>query len=103
MSSLIALNPDPASAQRRAEILADPGFGRYFTDHMVRINYADGRWGPTEVVPYGPLTMDPATMSLHYGQLIFEAKGYDNVSRVFDGHSNKNGQMQIKICIDWFI
>jgi len=29
------------------------------------------------------------------GQLIFEAKGYDNSSKVFDGHSNKNGQMQL--------
>jgi len=29
------------------------------------------------------------------GQLIFEAKGYDNNSKVFDGHSNKNGQMQL--------
>jgi len=29
------------------------------------------------------------------GQLIFEAKGYDNSSKVFDGHSNKTGQMQL--------
>jgi len=29
------------------------------------------------------------------GQLVFEAKGYDNASKVFDGHSNKNGQMQL--------
>jgi len=29
------------------------------------------------------------------GQLVFEAKGYDNSSKVFDGHSNKNGQMQL--------
>src|SRR6185503_2093583 len=29
------------------------------------------------------------------GQLIFEAKGYDNSSKAFDGHSNKNGQMQL--------
>ena len=29
------------------------------------------------------------------GQLIFEANGYDNSSKVFDGHSNKNGQMQL--------
>jgi len=29
------------------------------------------------------------------GQLIFEASGYDNSSKVFDGHSNKNGQMQL--------
>ena len=29
------------------------------------------------------------------GQLIYEAKGYDNSSKLFDGHSNKNGQMQL--------
>ena len=29
------------------------------------------------------------------GQLIYEASGYDNSSKVFDGHSNKNGRMQL--------
>ena len=29
------------------------------------------------------------------GQLIYESKGYDNSSKVFDGHSNKNGKMQL--------
>ncbi len=29
------------------------------------------------------------------GQLVYEAKGYDNSSKAFDGHSNKNGQMQL--------
>jgi len=29
------------------------------------------------------------------GQLVFEAKGYDNTSRVFDGHSNKTGTVQL--------
>jgi branched-chain amino acid aminotransferase len=61
------------SDAERAAILADPGFGRYFTDHMVRIDWtADGGWGPGQVLPYGPLSLDPATMALHYGQEIFE-------------------------------
>jgi branched-chain amino acid aminotransferase len=66
-------NPNPRSEAERAEILAAPGFGRYFTDHMVRIDWteADG-WGPGRVVPYGPLSLDPATSALHYGQEIFE-------------------------------
>jgi gliding motility-associated-like protein len=29
------------------------------------------------------------------GLLVYETKGYDNASRVFDGHSNKNGAMQL--------
>jgi branched-chain amino acid aminotransferase len=62
----------PRTAEERAAILANPGFGRFFTDHMVRIDYADGAWGPGRVVPYGPIEMDPATSALHYGQTIFE-------------------------------
>jgi branched-chain amino acid aminotransferase len=57
----------------RAAILADPGFGRYFTDHMVKIDWTDlDGWNAGAVLPYGPIPMDPATSSLHYGQLIFE-------------------------------
>ncbi len=29
------------------------------------------------------------------GQLVYEAEGYDNSSKIFDGHSNKNGQLQL--------
>ncbi len=66
-------NPNPRSDAEREAILADPGFGRYFTDHMVRIDWtAEGGWGAGEVIPYGPLSLDPATSSLHYGQEIFE-------------------------------
>jgi branched-chain amino acid aminotransferase len=66
-------HPSPISVSRRAEIHAAPGFGRYFTDHMVLIDYdADSGWHDPRVVPYGPFTMDPATMVLHYGQEIFE-------------------------------
>jgi branched-chain amino acid aminotransferase len=66
-------NPAPTSDQRRAEILAEPGFGRFFTDHMVTIRWSkDVGWHDAAVVPYGPLSFDPATMVLHYGQEIFE-------------------------------
>jgi branched-chain amino acid aminotransferase len=72
MAFSVERNPHPRSADERAEILGAPGFGRYFTDHMVRIDYADGAWGAGRVLPYGPLELDPATMVLHYGQEIFE-------------------------------
>lgn len=65
-------NPAPTSDARREEILADPGFGRYFSDHMVRIDHEDGAWQQPQVLPYGPLSMDPASMVFHYGQAIFE-------------------------------
>jgi branched-chain amino acid aminotransferase len=86
-------NQKPRSAQERADILADPGFGRYFTDHMARIDWtAAGGWGAGKVVPYGPLTLDPATMSLHYGQEIFEGlKAYrhpDGSINTFRPHAN---------------
>lgn len=67
------LNPNARTAEARAEILANPGFGKYFTDHMVRIDWkADGGWQNARVIPYGPLELDPATNMLHYGQSIFE-------------------------------
>src|SRR6476659_6283355 len=67
------LHPAPISVSRRNEIHAAPGFGRYFTDHMVLIDYDAGSgWHDAAVVPYGPLMFDPATMVLHYGQEIFE-------------------------------
>lgn len=57
----------------RAAILATPGFGKHFTDHMVSIDWslADG-WHDAQVRPYGPLALDPAASVLHYGQEIFE-------------------------------
>jgi len=71
------LNPSPVPDGRRAEILSAPGFGKFFTDHMVVIDYDHGQWHDPRVVPYGPFTIDPATMVLHYAQEIFEGlKGY---------------------------
>jgi branched-chain amino acid aminotransferase len=72
MAFTVARNSQPRSDADRAAILAAPGFGTYFTDHMVRIDFVDGAWGEGRVEPYGPLTLDPATAALHYGQEIFE-------------------------------
>ena len=69
----VSHNPAPTSPERRAEILADPGFGRYMTDHMATIMWtADEGWHDFQVKPYGPLVLDPSSMVLHYGQEIFE-------------------------------
>ena len=55
------------------------GFGKYFTDHMLVMDYENGAWKEPEIVPYAPFEMDPSTTVLHYGQGIFEGlKAYKN-------------------------
>jgi branched-chain amino acid aminotransferase len=66
-------NPNPVPAAERAALLANPGFGRVFTDHMVTIRYADGKgWYDARVEARAPIPLDPATAVLHYAQEIFE-------------------------------
>lgn len=49
------------------------GFGGIFTDHMFIMQYDEGQgWHDGQIVPYGPIPMDPAAMCLHYGQEVFE-------------------------------
>ncbi|SDP16057.1 branched-chain amino acid aminotransferase [Paenibacillus sp. yr247] len=51
----------------------DLGFGRHFTDHMFLMDYEEGKgWHDPRIVPYGPLSYDPAAMVFHYGQAVFE-------------------------------
>lgn len=66
-------NPRPVAAVERAALVANPGFGRIFTDHMVTIRYAEGKgWYDARVEPRAPIPMDPAAAVLHYAQEIFE-------------------------------
>ena len=66
-------HPAPRPVDERAKILANPGFGTNFTDHMVEIDYdAEQGWHDARVVPYGPIALDPAAAVLHYAQEIFE-------------------------------
>ena len=54
-------------------------FGKYFTDHMLEVDYEDGEWKTAEIKPYQPLLLDPSCAALHYGQSIFEGvKAYKN-------------------------
>lgn len=63
----------PKAAADREAILANPGFGQYFTDHMTAIDWdAQQHWHNAQVRPYGPLSLDPASAVLHYAQEIFE-------------------------------
>lgn len=63
----------PTSPERRAEILADAGFGRYFSDHMAQVTWSqDQGWHDAKLTAYGPISLDPAASVLHYGQEVFE-------------------------------
>jgi len=69
----VTLNPKRMSADERARVMQNLGFGRVFTEHMVTIRHtAETGWEKGSLVPYAPLTLDPAASVLHYGQAIFE-------------------------------
>lgn len=49
------------------------GFGKYFTDHMFTMDYSkEEGWHDAKIIPYGPLTLSPASFVLHYAQEVFE-------------------------------
>ena len=69
----VTRNETPKSVVDRDAILENPGFGRFFTDHMVDICWSEhGGWHRPRVQPYGPISLDPAAAVLHYAQEIFE-------------------------------
>lgn len=47
-------------------------FGRLFSDHMLVMDYCNGAWQEPAIVLYGPISMQPCNVTLHYGQSIFE-------------------------------
>ena len=47
-------------------------FGKTFSDHMFVADYRDGEWQDLRIVPFGRFEIHPSSMSLHYGQAIFE-------------------------------
>jgi len=47
-------------------------FGKIYTDHMFMADYRDGEWKNSRIVPYGHISISPATPAIHYGQAIFE-------------------------------
>lgn len=86
-------NEAAKSDAEREAILADPGFGNHFTDHMADICWSErGGWHRPRVSPYGPIQLDPAAAVLHYAQEIFEGlKAYrhaDGSIRTFRPYEN---------------
>ena len=89
----IRSNPQPRPEAERTAIMAKPGFGNYFTDHMAVATWTDAEgWHDSAVVPYGPFAVDPASAVLHYAQEVFEGlKAYpqpDGSVRLFRPESN---------------
>ncbi|CAH2268183.1 jg8190 [Pararge aegeria aegeria] len=65
------------------------GFGKYFTDHMLKIHYHKqlGGWQKPEIIPFEHLTIHPAAKALHYAIQLFEGmkayRGIDDKLRLF--------------------
>ena len=83
----------PVPAGERERVIAAPGFGTVFTDHMATIRWSLERgWHDARLEPYGPVVLDPASAVLHYGQEIFEGlKAYrqaDGSIVAFRPHAN---------------
>lgn len=82
------------------------GFGKIFTDHMFRVDYVEGEgWREPRVLPYGPITLDPAASVLHYGQALFEGtkvyRGANGKLRLFrlDAHGKRLNASARRLCM----
>ncbi|QCR23340.1 branched-chain amino acid aminotransferase [Pontibacter sp. SGAir0037] len=80
-------------------------FGKTFSDHMFVVDYVDGAWQNAQILPYGNMSMSPATSALHYGQAIFEGmKAYRDENddillfRPLDNHKRLNASAQ-RLCM----
>ena len=95
-------NPNPKPHVRDEDL----GFGKVFTDHMLRIEWDEGKgWHSDRIVPYGAIPMDPAACALHYGQLLFEGvKAYaykDGAARLYRPlkHAERLNMSAKKLCM----
>ena len=73
MEFKVTKNQSPTPDSEREAIIANPTFGTHFSDHQVVIVWEKNKgWHSPEVLPYGPILMDPSSAVLHYGQEVFE-------------------------------
>lgn len=63
----------------------DLEFGKFTADHMLVCDYADGQWAGPQILPFANLSLNPATLALHYGQTVFEGM---KAFRMQDGRIN---------------
>ncbi len=67
-------------------------FGELFSDHMFSLVYENGAWQKPEILPYGPIAIEPGVMTMHYSQMVFEGlkayRGVDGAIRLFRPERN---------------
>lgn len=75
------------------------GFGTYFTDHMFTMDYSKEKgWHDPQIVPYGPISLEPSAMIFHYGQAIFEGlKAYRTENGEIKLFRPKNNMNRVNI------
>ena len=81
-------------------------FGTEFTDHMFMMDYTEGEgWHDERIVPYAPLSLDPAAVVFHYAQEMFEGlKAYKTADgRVLlfrpDMNAKRTNRTNDRLCI----
>lgn len=69
----VEIHPDAVERVKKFTI-NDPqlGFGKYVAPIMIQAIFDHGEWQRFDLLPYGPLQLDPCSKVLHYGQEIFE-------------------------------
>lgn len=86
---------DPGQMKPKPEADSQLGFGKIFTDHFFIVEYdSEKGWHNASIEPLRPLSLDPASMCLHYGQEIFEGmkayKGKNDSIYLFRPEENIN-------------
>lgn len=77
----------------KAEVLKEKpdsstlGFGKIFTDHMFLMDWnSESGWQNARIVPFGNISLHPASTVLHYGSEIFEG---------LKAYRTKDGKVQL--------
>jgi branched-chain amino acid aminotransferase len=106
MAAGININLEKIKESRLSEIdFENLSFGKSFSDHMLVVNYADGKWGQPQIKPFQKLSFNPSMAVLHYGQTVFEGlkafKNADGEVLVFrpEEHAKRMNISAERVCI----
>jgi branched-chain amino acid aminotransferase len=87
MSEQINIKIEKAAKSKINETdFANLDFGKYYSDHMFVVDFEDGEWQEPSIIPYGNISLSPATSAIHYGQTVFEG---------FKAHRTANDEILI--------